>query len=387
MTWEQVLTAYVALAGWLCLMSNGALLCSVVSASSGRAVALVTGLMVLFFASAPMLQSMAATRPASWLPFWFNQPTTTRLGWQQTLSVLPRLDEALAPKSPSTFAGPQFWWSVAGGAVCFGLSVVLFNRCASPDTPSAVVRSQTVRRLAVGRAWKLAIAWKDFLFFTGGAPMLLVRGLLYALVTGAFLLVHQVTHPSSTLWLSDDLAWFCFLVFVGIVTVEALFYATGLLMQELDSGTLGPLRLVPSSTAGVMLQKLAACLIALLPGMLTIAAVLGLNGGAISARTEPAMVIWYVFELMLCLHLTLLFSMRTRWAALPIALFLTAASNLCTPLIFLSLIRMSSAVARLNGIEIGGLVGPFINMVWGWLFVLFPLELEIVNSWNRTAAK
>ena len=86
---------------------------------------------------------------------------------------------------------------------------------------------------------------------------------------------------------------------------------------------------------------------------------------------------------MLCAHLTVLLSLYTRWAALPIAIFITAISFTCCPFIPLTIFELSKQMARLNGISWSIFLGVIINFVWGWLFVLLPMEIEIINRWNR----
>jgi hypothetical protein len=39
-------------------------------------------------------------------------------------------------------------------------------------------------------------------------------------------------------------------------------------------------------------------------------------------------------------------------------------------------------MARSHNLHIGLLLGTIVNLVWIWLFVLLPLELEIIRRWN-----
>ncbi|MEO1984293.1 MAG: hypothetical protein ABGZ24_27570, partial [Fuerstiella sp.] len=90
-------------------------------------------------------------------------------------------------------------------------------------------------------------------------------------------------------------------------------------------------------------------------------------------------------QFLLCAHLTMLLSLRSRWAALPVALFLTAASNLCFPVVIIAFTSAVQSMARINGVAIGGVAVTLINVAWAWMFVLLPLEIETVKAWNRAA--
>lgn len=386
-TWDQVIAAYLALMAWLCLVANGALFCSVVSPTSGRAAVRATGLLILLFTIGPLASAIVTMKVPAWLPVQIQQVAAGVLSAYQTLMVGPRLDEILSATGIKTLTGPQFWWSMLCGGGLFAISTLLFNRLAhTPATPNAIA-SRRVRRFAVSRTWKLFVVWKDFLFYTGGIPGFAGRFVLYGGVVTGYVIFHRFESPKSEAWMADHLAWYCFLTLIGIVTVEGMFYASGLLVHEAEQKTLGPLRLVPAETVWILVQKLMACGIALTPGLFWVGVLLVISHRGIILELTPTMVIWYVFEVLLCAHLTMLLSLHSRWAALPIALFLTAASNMCFPLIVLGLIRAVTSMASVNGLRMGDLTIIVINFIWAWVFVLLPLELEIVKSWNRLAEK
>jgi len=51
------------------------------------------------------------------------------------------------------------------------------------------------------------------------------------------------------------------------------------------------------------------------------------------------------------------------------------------------LIKAVTSMASVNGLRLGEITIIMINFIWAWVFVLLPLELEIVKSWNRLAEK
>jgi hypothetical protein len=385
-TWFQIIAAYLALTAWLCLIANIALLCSVTAPTSGRAAAHAITILLLFFAVGPAAKAVATVAPSPrWLPASVPQVARHIHEWQQILSVNPRLEKVLSPAGVPSLVGPHFWWSMLTGGILFILSVLLFNRYTGPAPPALTSRSRHVRRFAVSRAWSLSVVWKDFLFFTGGIPAFMGRCLLYGGLVGGFVAVHEFNSPQSRLWLTDSMTWLCFLIVVGCLTLEGLFYSSGLLVHESDQGTLGPLRLIPSETVWILAQKLIACGIAMMPGAMAIAALLIINGTAVFTYAPTTAFIWYLFQFLLCAHLTMLLSLRSRWAALPVALFLTAASNLCFPVVIIAFTSAVQSMARINGVAIGGVAVTLINVAWAWMFVLLPLEIETVKAWNRAA--
>jgi len=386
-TWDQVIAAYLALMAWLCLVANGALFCSVTAPTSGRAAVRATGLLILLFTIGPLASAIVSMKVPAWVPVQVQQTAASVLSGHETLMVVSRLDEVLSAAGVKTLTGPQFWWSMACGGGLFTLSTLLFNRLAHAPATSSTMTSRRVRRFAVSRTWKLFVVWKDFLFYTGGISGLIGRAVLYGCVLAGFMVFHRLESPKAGTWIADYLAWHCFLTLVAIVTVEGMFYASGLLVHEAEQKTLGPLRLVPAETVWILAQKLVACVIAMAPGILCIGILLLINWRPIYRESSATMVIWYVFEVLLCAHLTMLLSLHSRWAALPIALFLTAASNMCFPLIVLGLITAVTRMASVNGMAMGEVAVILINFVWAWVFVLLPLELEIVKSWNRMAER
>lgn len=385
-TWFQILAAYAALTGWLCLVSSTSLLCSVTSPTSGRAATRAIAVLLLFFAIGPSAEALSKATLPRWVPAEVPQTADTVAELHQLISVTPRLQEVLSPAGVARLTSSQFWLSMSIAVGLFALSVLLFQRSALPAAPSLTSRSRRIRRMAVSRTWRLFVVWKDFLFFTGGVPGVIGRCLLYGGVVATFVTLDAFSGRQPGQWLSNnDLAWTCFLIIVGVLTVEGLFYATGMLVHESEQGTLGPLRLVPCETLWILAQKLAACAIAMMPGLLALGSVLLLNGPAIFYFIETTGVIWYLFEFLLCAHLTVLLSLRSRWAALPIALFITAASNLCFPVIIISFTTAVKSMARINGMQLGDVTITLINIAWAWVFVLLPLEIETVKAWHRAA--
>jgi hypothetical protein len=56
---------------------------------------------------------------------------------------------------------------------------------------------------------------------------------------------------------------------------------------------------------------------------------------------------------------------------------------MCCPFVTLAVFELSDSFARINGISWGMFLGALANLVWAWLFVLLPMEIEIVKRWHR----
>jgi hypothetical protein len=382
-TWQQVIAADLALAAWMCMVANVALFCSVRCNTSGRAATLATSVLLLFFATGPILAGVAGLTGVSWISPRFLTVCENLHQQQQLVLITNRLSEIFTSAGPVNFLSPQFWRSVAVGGMTFLLSVVFFNRYSEPADDNTHGSSAKVRRFTVGRCWKLAIVWKDFLFFTGGRTFLFTKFFGYTVLVAGISAFHQIDRPRTTEWLNDDLAWVAFLAVTCLLCVEILLYASGSLFQEVRQSTISSLTMLPSGTLYLLLQKLGACCLALIPGALWLVILLAYSPSAITTPLSATAVVSVVFEVLLCAHLTVLLSLYTRWAALPIAMFVTAISFMCCPFIPLAIFEFSGRMARLNGISWSIFLGVIVNFAWGWLFVLLPMEIEILNRWNR----
>lgn len=382
--WQQIVASYLALAAWMALVSNLALICSVRCQTSGRAAALAGALLLLFFTVEPVLSAFLTALPPGWLPAATVSSLNAIVRWQQTVSVTLRLKEILAVTSSSPqLLAPQFWWNLGAAGGLFVLSTLLFNHWAAPVDAAVHGSSAAVRRITVGRCWRLPLVWKDFLFLTGGRSFFLVKFLAYGGMVAGCLWYQQMTRYSPDWTLQGDLAWTAFVWLLLILNVEVLLYSSGSLFAEVRQTTLSSLAMLPFSTLRILLEKAGACLIALLPVLLWTASVFLMDPAYIAGQCSATMVVTCLMVLLLSSHLTVLLSLYTRWAALPLAVLLTASSFMCCPMLIVQAFAVTSAVARSHNLRLGLLLGCCINLTWLWLFILLPIELQIVKRWNQ----
>lgn len=383
-TWQQIISCYLALAAWMCLVANVALFCSVRSRTSGRAATLATALLLGFFAAAPILKAAGSITGVSWISPKFTAACKGLYDEQQLTSVATRVDAILDRTGPLTFVAEQFWRNVAVGLVMFVLSVLLFNRYSDPVESNPHGESAKVRRYTIGRCWRLPLVWKDFLFFTGGRSFLIVKVIGYAALIGGFVWFHQLERPGSTVWLSRDLCRSAFLTVAILLTIEMLLYASNSLFMEARQSAIASLRMLPIHTPMILLQKVGACMLAMLPAFVTMLVITIYNYDDFSSSSDfsQMIVVWLFFSLM-STHLTVLLSLYTKWAALPIAVLVSFVSFPCIGGAAAGLSGITAKAAALNGISWGIWLGVAVNFAWMWLFVLLPIEIEIVNRWNR----
>ena len=383
-SWQQIISSYLALAAWLCMVANVALLCSVWCRTSGRAAAAAAVILLGFFASGPLLTSISTLTPAGSFSAVILNMTNWLAKEQKLFSVVPRLADILDPLQATTFWSAQLWRNGLVGLVTFSTSVLLFNFFTESIDPNRENSAGRMRLIRNGRCWSLPIIWKDFLFFTGGRTFILVKAIAYTLLVFAFYWFHHQVSPNSRQWLSRDLTEYLFLTLTVCFSVEMLLYASSSLFQEVSQKTIPTLAMLPQSTASLLLQKLGAAGLALLPGMATLGIVFLANYSIfLDQKNFVGNAVGWLFLTLVSSHLTVLLSLYTRWAALPLAVLLTAISFPCVAGAAIGLMSISTEVAGLGGIGAGQWFGVGVNLVWMWLFILLPIEIEIVNRWNR----
>lgn len=383
-TWQQIIAAYLALAAWLCLVANMALFCSVKCTTSGRAATLATAVLLLFFAIGPLLLEFSKLTGIWWLSPRVLDACRNLYAEQQSLSVTTRLNEILSTTTTVAFATAQFWRSLGIGGILFLASVLLFNRYTAPVDDNTHGSSAKVRRFTIGRCWKLPVAWKDFLFFTGGKSFLLMKAMGYGLLIAGFAWFHQLEQPNTDEWLSGELTCTAFATVVILFSAEMLLFASNSLYLEVRQSAVGALKMAPIPTAWLLFQKVLGCAVALLPGLGAIVFLACYDAQALLSIPDlPGTIIGWLIVITLMTHLTVLLSLYTRWAALPLAVFITAVSFPCIGAAAIGLTEITAGAARTTGIPWGIWLGVVVNLAWMWLFVLLPIEIEIVNRWNR----
>ena len=383
-TWQQIISSYLALAAWMVFVANLALFSSVRCNSPGRAAGLAGAILVLFFTVQPIIVNGLAAIPAGWLPPSVVTFLNSVVNLQVKMSVMDSLARILTVSGAGQgLLSFQFWLNILAGIVLFSVSVMMLDYWSRPSQTSDFGTSATARRFTVGRCWRLPLMWKEFLFFTGGRLFFIVKFLAYGATVGVFMYLQNASQPWSGYWLTGDYAWACFLTLAAALTLETLMYSSGAIFTEIRQSTLASLAMLPLGTSRILLEKVLACVVAALPVVIWLMVVYLSASESIDRHCSATMVVSCLIVLLLSSHLTVLLSLYTRWAALPLALLLTFASFMCCPMLILASFSLTDVIARSHNWQISLLLGSLLNLVWTWLFVLLPIEIEIVKRWDR----
>ncbi len=402
--WNQIVAAYLALAAWMILVANLALFCSVRCATSGRAAGLAaTTIGVFVFLPRISSAFLGAISPGllstGTIAFLESIPTVC-----SEISVFDRLAEILGLTSGFTMLGidfstglttistasikgtvsivaGQFWSSLLMALVLFAISTLTLDFWSAPTDSAGPSENKIVRRWAVGRCWELSVAWKEFLFFTGGRTFAIVKLLAGGLAFAGFRMFQELDGYSDGLALRGDYSWWAFLTFVMTLTAEVLLYSSGCLFYEVRQQTQSTLATVPISSVRILVEKFAGCAIALIPAIVWIFITLILSDGTIVRNCSVTMVSSYLIMLGFASHLAALLSLYTRWAALPLTILLAMPAFFCMAAPILGLTAVTSVFARSHNIEVTLLLSGIINLFWTWMFVLLPLQIWIRDRW------
>lgn len=332
----QIAAAYGTLLAYLFLVSNLALLLSVVFRTTNVAAAGTFALLMLFligpFWAADMLETVAA-----------SEHTNLHHGAAFVLSEIIGLWRRATPADrlgtifQTGFAGPavgfQMVADVAAGVVLFLVAWLVFDRCTREEKESAPVRRWFSRRTSrssrvpAGIKGMAAVAWKDFTFIGGGR-----NGLLIKFATVAFLVVLfnfiAVINGTGTVMTPEFeggvLIWVSLIVTAICLAVDA----SRVFQEEIRWKTLSALATLPVPIAELAYRKVAGTLAGTLP--LLAGVVLGALldqkdvGDFLTEMfkepSETGAFILVIAQYLLFLHLTAFLSLVVKRGALPLAI-------------------------------------------------------------------
>ena len=329
----QIYSAYASLLTYTILLANVGLLCSVACRTNRNASSLTT-FWLLGYVALPLF---------AWGSFTYLKFDR---GWnsgglkeQFVLTSLDCLSRSMVFRElyAATETGHQFEWSVQmisnsiGGLICFLLSWCLFGFVAmepSPETSSRGMVARTTTRglrwLSAGRAWSLPLVWKDFFFIAGGWAGLMVRCGLYAGLFGLCYASNRSWQPNSGAPIHWENVTAAFQIFAHpLLAVDIALTVSRVFHTEIRGQTLSSLLMLPISIPGLVYSKIAGCGLAILPGVFALLLSMILMPSGMrwmhDAGKEPAFW-WWIMNLLLMIHLTLLFSLYLRTGAFALAL-------------------------------------------------------------------
>ena len=367
----QVVSAYCAIGAYLILVANVGMFFSVCSRTSGRAAAWTAVALVVGFTGTSVITFVTANS---------SSPAVRRIQelWLQiasNFSVVGNLERSLS----SAFTGPvlsrQVLFSIGAAVVLFVISCLGFERGTNRQSePGRLSQPRgrggvLARTLGVSRAWRYAIAWKEFYFLTGGRVMWAFRWFALLLLMAGIL---SVTGGETEKQWNTAATTFSLCLQV-VVVAELVAYASRILFDEVRWRTLPVLLILPISSRRLMVEKVAGCAIALVPTLSWLTFALCLDSD-LRDGLNVGLTIQILINLAILLHLTILFSLRARWAALPLAAMVVFALNACCPVLMVSGMVLQTASGRID------YLAPIVVVATYWLLLLLPLELEILNK-------
>jgi hypothetical protein len=335
---DQISAAYLALLAYTILLANMGLFCSVVSRRN-RDAASLTVLLLIGYIFTPLFALIGV----SFLSFqggadWLSVAPLLKpiLAWVSKTSVFTQLYEVTETGYQLSFT-PQLLTNFLGGIVFFLLSWLLFPLVShEPATEASTralipVKTSSRRWFGAGRAWSHSLAWKDFHFVAGGWYGIVIRIGLY---TGLYVLTILVSYPwwnrgyQKLNW--QDVTYGYQIFLPPLFAVDCALCASRLFQEEIRHQTLGALLMLPQSVAKLFYSKLIGCLLGLVPGMIAL-----LIAYCVLSNDSPIFIVnrhnfwfacWYVANLFLLIHLSLLFSLYLRWGAFAMSIAVTFGS-------------------------------------------------------------
>ena len=370
----QITSAYMSLFAYTILLANVGLLNSVVCRRSRDSAGLTT-LFLVGYSIVPALsygglQYLLLTK--SWSTANADQNLILMpLRWLSESTFITELFQASESGHEFTWS-PQIVTNAAGGLCCFLLSWCLFRFVVKDPTPETSSRGFVARRtsrgwrlFSAGRAWDLSLVWKDFHFIGGGWAGVTIRCLLYL---GLYGLCYLANRPSTwgqtpyngwTLrW--EDVTWGFLFFSHPLLAIDIALCASRLFQEEIKGQTLSSLLMLPRSIPDLAYSKVLGCGLVLLPGLFAnLFALLFLPGGPklLGDVLDESGFWWWLMNLMLFIHLTVVLSLHLRWGALAMAFGLTAGLMFVTA-VFISALAVGG---RGNGFE--DMLGGFAVML------------------------
>lgn len=361
-TTKQIVAAYVDMTAYTVLIANIGLLCSVIFRRGGFATA-VTTLIVVFYIIAPHYATM---QKASLIGFGWNPSQ----GWTGfVMDALTLLEKSSAFDEMSAVMQTGFDKPIMNrqvvsncvvGAICFGLSWLLFGPCVNRvdnrgDGRGVLTRPVgRFRILSPGRSWSNPFIWKDFQFICGGGTILIVKSILYIAV-GVGITLIAMTPQNWFGWTNREIEPLYCQIMLGAFVIEACIFASRIFHDEIRLHTMSALLMLPRSIPYIGYSKLIGCLMGMVPAAICLTmAVAFLPRTSVTkvltSAVDPRL--WAgIMMLLVFLHLVSLLSLFVKWGALPAAAFLMGPISVCCPALnmFILIGNNNSAITSVWG--------------------------------------
>lgn len=381
----QIIAAYVLLAAYVVFVANAALFWSVVCKRTAWAAVLMAGTL---FAILALPAWIMVTKPLRMIMRGmygsYSQPPATEgfqfflvrctefcAWWTQQATAMGGMRRIFATGFDDPVMSTAVWVNLGMGTGFFLMALLVFDLFARNETDSGPARGLLARSrkgwrlLGAGRAWKRSILWKDFYFINGGWTMMVVKLIVFTILSAA--LISYLASFGGKMKSRDFGAWLMgWSVF--FMAIEAVSHSAKMFAVERRWTTLSALVGLPISARWLWYAKLFAGLPRLLPWGLVFVV-----GACISPDSFHDAVTELVDEeetyYILCvavffLHLVVWLSLRIRRWAILVAVGVMMV--LWVLLVLLANIDNSLAIAALLGFGVMAVM----------FHVLMPREIE-----------
>ena len=346
-TMTQVIAMAVALAAYLIFVANLGLFCSVVASNTRRASTLVTWILLILLAIFPILALFAQ----GWISN-YDEGSITRLflaafiKWDGRLSMWSRLSTIARTGFDESAFSWQVGFHLVAAIALFGLSWAGFERFTRDRNAAGVLSRFSVHSIVkrprrhVGRAWGLALGWKDFYFVAGGTRILIAKYILYFVVIGSIFWL--ITRSDRDVNYEKVLGGIAMFGMMGAAAVEIGLIASRIFRDEVKASTLPLLMMLPKTTTQIVCGKAACIIPALIPAVSYFALGALLNGEDFGWYFHEIFtslmgwycIVWFIIFVIVAAYASLL----VKWGGFPLAIFLVF---FCQMVLFSSLAAIS----------------------------------------------
>ncbi|MGO8705935.1 MAG: ABC transporter permease [Candidatus Brocadiia bacterium] len=267
---HQIVAAYATLLAYVVFVSGLALCCSVVASRTSGAAWLAGILLAGFLFVPPIGQAVLAglTHASKLDPSSALYRTLAFVfEWAGNASPFSRAEEISRTGFSAFPVGWQVVSNVLAGALFFLAAWAGFDRFtrqqkeASPARGLLAKSKSRFRIFSPGRAWRNALAWKDFNFIAGGWTMVLIKFVVYGAALAG---IYAAVRDGGRMTIQD----YCLGVryFMGsVLIIELAWIASRAFNEEMKWQTLAGVVLLPVSIRSLAYRKVAGCLLGLIP--------------------------------------------------------------------------------------------------------------------------
>jgi ABC-type transport system involved in multi-copper enzyme maturation permease subunit len=355
-TMTQIIAMAVALAAYLIFIANLGLACSVICDNSRRASTLTTLSLIVILIVLPLLGVAAMV----WLAAYSKDTPTRQVvasfaTWEKDLSMWYRITTIQSTGFSESAWSRQVICHLAAALGLFGLSWAGFERFTRESHAARPLETffarpfRRLRRRTIGRAWPLALTWKDFYFVAGGKRMAIVRFVLYLAIIGGVFRLTATWVPYPRRFQLDVLGDTAMMTMLCAAAVEISLIASRVFRDEVKAQTLPLLMMLPKTTAQIVWSKAASAVPTMAPTLCLFFLGALLHIESFAAQFEHLLTSWAgwygMVWFVLFLHLAAYLSLVVKWGALPQAIFLVF---FCQMFLFLIVIPFSWLLFRFS---------------------------------------